>query len=61
MKNALSLPLNEDTIKKFVKVKTQSEIEREAKEVEEEELKISKMENLEKKRYLREKKRKAQI
>lgn len=61
LKNALSLPLNEDTIKKFIKIKNQSEIEREAKEVEEEELKISKMENLEKKRYLREKKRKAQI
>lgn len=52
------MPLNEDSIKKNVRVKNQSEIDKEEQEKADEELKISKMENLEKKRYLREKKRK---
>lgn len=61
LKHGLSLPLNEDTISKFVRVKTQSEVDKEAKEAADEEEKISQMEGLQKKRYLREKKRKAQI
>ena len=61
LKSGLGLPLADDTINKFIRVQTQSEVDKEAKEAKEEELKISNMGNLEKKRYLREKKRKAQI
>jgi hypothetical protein len=46
LKHGLSLPLNEDTISKFVRVKTQSEVDKEAKETADEEEKISQMESL---------------
>ena len=46
LKHGLSLPLNEDTISKFVRVKTQSEVDKEAKEAADEEEKISQMEGL---------------
>jgi len=41
LKTGLSLPLADDTINKFIRVKTESEKAKEAKEAEEEELKIS--------------------
>jgi len=40
LKQGLSLPLAEDTINKFIRVKTQSEIDKEAKEAADEEEKI---------------------
>ena len=46
LKHGLSLPLNEDTISKLVRVKTQSEVDKEAKETADEEEKISQMESL---------------
>lgn len=59
LKHGLNLTLGEDTISKFIRIKSQSEIDKEAKEAADEEEKLSKMESLQKKRYLRELKRKA--
>ena len=61
LKHGLSLPLNEDTITKFIRIETESEIEKKAKDEAAEQEKQKEMEPLQLKRYLRELKRKAQI
>ena len=59
LKHGLSLPLNEDTITKFIRIETESEIEKKAKDEAAEQEKQKEMEPLQLKRYLRELKRKA--